>query len=151
MLLDRLRGNLCARLSAADVAEVLTRIDDKRSVGGGPWRRYNVLCTHRTNIIYIHKNIYYICMYICTIFCTYYIMYEALGRSIYRTPNASARAINNIGFIGRRWVFIDHLDAAGAGGEFKRAIRRSPINGSRARVLQEQRLRCSGPDRNNIM
>jgi hypothetical protein len=46
-------------------------------------------------------------------------MYEGLCRSIYLTPNASARAINNIGFIGRRWVFIDHLAAAGAEGEFK--------------------------------
>jgi len=89
----------------------------------------------------------YVCMYICTIFYTY-IVYEALGRSIYRTPNASARAINNIGFIGRRWVFIDHLDAAGAGEVNLSAIRpaRSPRSmDHRARVSQEQRLR-SGPD-----
>lgn len=69
-----------------------------------------------------------------------HITYEALGKSIYRTPNASARAINNIGFIGRRWVFVDHLDAAGAGGEFKRDTAGDLRSMDHALVLQEQRL-----------
>lgn len=57
--------------------EVLTRIDDKRSVGG-PWREY------------IRARV----------------LYEDLEGSIYRTTsNASERAINNIGFIGHSWVY----------------------------------------------
>lgn len=95
-----------ATLGAAAV-EVLTRIDDKRSVtGGGP-------------VAYRYIYVYIICVCVRVFVLLYYVheyirIYgTVLERSIYRTLDASARAINYI-----TWVllvrdgFIDHLAAA---------------------------------------
>lgn len=62
-------------------------------------------------------------------------------------PNANA--INNIGFIGRRWVFIDHLDAAGAEGEFKSDTAGDIRSMDHALVLQEYCNACE-PEHNII-
>jgi len=130
------RVNLCSRLSAAaDVAEVLTRIDDKRSVGGDPWCRYIILMYYFIHIMYIPT--YIICMY------------EAFGRSVHRTPNARALAINDIGFFGRRWVFIDHLHAAPSVRKVNLSAIRPAI--SDQWIPSHKNNACSGPAEHNIM